>query len=111
MSAQLKLEENTKYKYWDIHERGDDVGINVLYLFGVSIGVIILHRIVSSIAVYRLTQNWKYAVLQFFDALMIQCVWTNYILGTDEPSNAQRYLQVLEATLIGDILESGNRII
>ena len=86
------------YAYYKIHEDGDRIGINTLYLFGVSIGVIIFHRIVSSIAVYRLTNNYKYAILQIFDALMIKCIWTNYLLETNEPSNAQRYLQVLEAT-------------
>ena len=87
------------FEFWRLHQDGKDAGgLNTLYLFGVSIGVIVLHRIVSSIAVYRLTKNWIYCILQVFDALMIQCVWTNYQMDTDEPSNAQRYLQVLEAT-------------
>ena len=86
------------YEFWKFHKDGNDIGINTLYLFGVSIGVIVLHRIVSSIAVYRLTKNYKYAILQIFDVLMIHCVWINYQLETDEPSNAQRYLQILEAT-------------
>jgi len=86
------------YEYWKIYDDGGTTGINTLYLFFVSIGIIIFHRILSSLAIYRLTKDWRYAALQVLDALMIQCVYTNYVMDTDEPSNAQRYLQVLEAT-------------
>ena len=37
-------------------------------------------------------------LLQLFDVLMVKCIWLNYRLGTDEPTNSQRYLQTLEAT-------------
>ena len=87
------------YEYWTL--RNDtDISVNTMYLFGVSVGIIILHRIISSVAIYRLTKKWKYAILQLIDALMTQCIYTNYILDNDEPSNAQRYLQVLEATFV-----------
>eukprot|EP01083_Nonionella_stella_P083750 231635_1 len=68
-----------------------------MYLFVVSICVIIVHRIISSFAIYRLTKNKGFMLYQLFDLLMIRCVWTNYQLGTNEPSNQQRYLQILEA--------------
>ena len=86
------------FEYYRLSTDGNDHGINTWWLFIISVGVIILSRVVSSIAIYRLTHNIKYTILQIFDALMIQCIWTNYILDTDEPSNAQRYLQILEAT-------------
>eukprot|EP01084_Bolivina_argentea_P307597 531696_1 len=91
-------------EYWRL--RNDDVGINTMYLFGTSIFVIVFHRIISSIAIYRLTNNKKFVLLQIFDLLMIQSIWTNYQLDTDEPSNSQRYLQVLEA-----IFESSPQIL
>ena len=84
-------------EYWRLRNNPDEVGINTIWLFGVSIFVILFYRIASTWEIYRLTQNEKFAVLQFFDLLMIQSVWTNYELDTDEPSNSQRYLQVLEA--------------
>ena len=85
-------------EYYRLSNDGEDHGIDTWYLFGVSIAVIIIHRIATCTAVYKLTKNWKYMLYQLFDLLMIQCIWTNYQLDTDEPTNAQRYLQVLEAT-------------
>lgn len=83
-------------EYW-IKRNDEDLGINTLYLFGVSIFVIVFHRIISSVAIYQLTRNKRFIFYQLFDLLMIQCIYTNYQLDTDEPSNSQRYLQVLEA--------------
>eukprot|EP01084_Bolivina_argentea_P128795 227582_1 len=91
-------------EYWYL--RNQNIGINTLYLFAVSVSIIIFHRIISSIAIYRLTNNKLYTICQLFDLLMVQCVWTNYQLDTDEPSNCQRYLQVLEA-----IFESSPQIL
>ena len=86
------------FEYYRLATEEDDIGINAWYLFYISIAVIIIYRIISSIAIYQLTHNCKYVIYQIFDLLMIQCIYTNYELDTDEPSNAQRYLQVLEAT-------------
>ena len=76
----------------------DETGINVWYLFYTSIGVMIIYRIISSLAVYHLTRNIKYIFYQLFDVLMIQCIWTNYELNTNLPTSAQRGLQIMEAT-------------
>eukprot|EP01084_Bolivina_argentea_P128794 227580_1 len=91
-------------EYWYL--RNQNIGINTLYLFAVSVSIIIFHRIISSIAIYRLTNNKLYTICQLFDLLMVQCVWTNYQLNTEEPSNSQRYLQILEA-----IFESSPQIL
>ena len=42
------------FEYWELRHR-DDIGISTLHLFWVSIIVIILHRLISSFAIYRLT--------------------------------------------------------
>eukprot|EP01083_Nonionella_stella_P170556 580666_1 len=81
-------------------------GVNTQYLFYISIAIIVVHRIVSSVAVYNLTHKPKYALYQFLDVLMIRCVYTNYKLDTNQPSNAQRYLQTMEA-----IFESAPQIL
>ena len=86
------------FEYYRYSQSEQDIGINVKALFWVSIAVLIVHRIVSSAAIYKLTKKPIDVLLQLFDFLMIRCVWTNYKLGIDEPSNAQRYLQTLEAT-------------
>eukprot|EP01084_Bolivina_argentea_P075247 136417_1 len=80
------------------HLRNENIGINTMYLFATSIFILILHRIISSFAIYQLTKNKSFILYQLFDVLMIRCIWTNYKLESDEPSNAQRYLQTLEAT-------------
>lgn len=69
------------YIYWqdgkdDLDENGDyKIGINVEYLFYLSIAIIILHRVISSVAVYNLTQKPSYAMYQFFDVLMVCCTF------------------------------------
>ena len=93
-------------EYWRLRGQEEELNIETLNLFIVSIFVIITHRIISSLAVYQLTKNKLYILYQLFDLLMIQCIWTNYQLDTDEPSNSQRYLQVLEA-----IFESAPQIL
>eukprot|EP01083_Nonionella_stella_P110686 324098_1 len=82
-------------EYWRL--RDHDIGIDTMYLFVVSISIVIVHRVISSFAIYRLTKNKAFILYQLFDLLMIRCVWSNYKLDTNEPSNQQRYLQVLEA--------------
>eukprot|EP01083_Nonionella_stella_P125152 378422_1 len=85
------------YEFYISYSSGVEIGINMGYLFTLSIAIIVTHRVVSAVAVYNLTHNPKYAVAQLFDVLMIQCIYTNYKLGTAEPSNAQRYLKTMEA--------------
>eukprot|EP01084_Bolivina_argentea_P043671 80431_1 len=87
------------YYIWRLGDKSDiNKQVNTLYLFATSIFVLTLHRIVSGYAVYRLTHKWCDVMLQMFDLLMVKCVYINYQLDIDEPSNSQRYLQVLEAT-------------
>eukprot|EP01083_Nonionella_stella_P078773 215773_1 len=94
-------------KYYEEYQRtGVDIGINTQYLFYLSITIILAHRIVSAVAVYNLTHKPQYAIYQLLDVLMIKCVYTNYKLDTNQPSNAQRYLQTMEA-----IFESAPQIL
>eukprot|EP01083_Nonionella_stella_P268368 907200_1 len=92
--------------YYEKQKHGESFGINAAWLFYLSFTIIIAHRVISAVAVYNLTRKPMYAVYQFFDVLMIQCVYTNYKLGTTQPSNAQRYLQTMEA-----IFESAPQIL
>eukprot|EP01084_Bolivina_argentea_P064995 118489_1 len=93
-------------EFYLYYKSGDDIGINTKYLFVLSIAIIVLHRVISAIAVYNLTQKPMYAIYQLLDVLMIKCVYTNYQLDTTQPSNAQRYLQTMEA-----IFESAPQIL
>eukprot|EP01083_Nonionella_stella_P275232 934663_1 len=84
------------FEYYKL--RNDDINIDTMNLFVISICVLVFHRIISSAAIYHLTKKPIYMVYQLFDLLMVKCIWTNYKLGSDEPSNSQRYLQIMEAT-------------
>ena len=84
--------EFNRYNQQDI-----DIGINTFYLLWTSIGVLILHRIISSVAIYSLTRNKMDALLQTMDLLTVKCVWLSHVLGKNEAINPQRYLQILEA--------------
>ena len=85
-------------EYYRLYNEGDDIGINTWYLLSISIAIIIIHKFISSLAIYRLTRTLRYIIYQLFDLSLIPCIWTNYEIDTNEQTNAQRYLQVLEAT-------------
>ena len=74
---------------------GNDGTTSYLSFFVASLGVMILHRIISTVAIYRLTRNWKDAVLQVFDMMLVKAIRVNYTLGIDEKANPQRFLEIL----------------
>ena len=82
-------------EYYD--QRNEDIGIDTINLFYASIAILVLHRIVSSIAVYSITKSKLDVCLQLFDMLAVKCVWISHILGIKEPTNPQRYLQIFES--------------
>eukprot|EP01084_Bolivina_argentea_P098363 176774_1 len=86
-----------QYTFDDTSDIDKDI-INPLYWFYLSIIILIIHRFVSSLAIYLLTHNWFNVCLQMMDVLMVRSVWTSYKLKRNEPSTTQRYLGILEAT-------------
>eukprot|EP01084_Bolivina_argentea_P122635 217309_1 len=94
------------FQYYALWKDDDFTIIEAQYWFSMGIFVIVLHKVISCIAVFLLLRNWKDVVYQLFDILMVKAVYANYKLGIDEPSSGQRYLQVLEATF-----ESGPQIL
>eukprot|EP01084_Bolivina_argentea_P248531 415750_1 len=97
-------------QYYDIMRKqqntDDKPNFQAQYWFFGSIAVITLHKIISCISVYLLTKSWIDVLYQFVDVLMVKAVYANYKLNVDEPSNGQRYLQILEGTF-----ESGPQIL
>ena len=63
--------------------------------FFASLGVVVLHRVISTVAIYRLTRNWKDALLQVFDLMLVKAIRVNYTLKLDEKANPQRFLEIL----------------
>ena len=76
------------YALWRAHADGEgdgNAGITSYQSFFVaSLGVVILHRVISTVAIYRLTRSWKDAVLQVFDLMLVKAIRVNKPLGIDE---------------------------
>ena len=78
----------------------DCKGINGGYLFWLSLTAFFLYRIVSCIWVYIITDGKKLDTLfQLFDLKLYHALYINFKLHKDKPSNPQRFLQMLDATL------------
>eukprot|EP01084_Bolivina_argentea_P161606 281320_1 len=91
------------YKYYDIWQNPDDYPVenssaNMRGIFASSIFVIVFYKIISCSAIFALTRKYTDVFLQFLDLMMVRAIYLNYKYQTTEPGNAQRFLQILEAT-------------
>ena len=73
--------------------------IDTFYLFWMSIILFLLSRLVSSIAIFRLTKNKNDFALGLLDLVMAKAIYVGYLLKRESPTNIQRYVGLLEATL------------
>ena len=74
--------------------------INGANLFFLSLASFFLYKIVSCIWIYKITDGKIFdTFIQFFDLKLYQSLYINFLTNSNEPSNPQRYLQLLEATL------------
>ena len=73
--------------------------IDTIYLFWGSIIIIIVSRIISAIAVSKMTHNCCDFILGILDLTMFKAIYVGYILDRKSPTNIQRYIGLLEATL------------
>eukprot|EP01084_Bolivina_argentea_P154090 268642_1 len=99
------------YQYYILSQTEDnrvlDTGsANPLNFFYASLFVILLHRIISTVAIYNLTRKWTDILLQIFDFMMVKAIWVNYKLNKKNKANPQRFLEILEATF-----ESGPQLL
>eukprot|EP01084_Bolivina_argentea_P296579 510807_1 len=72
--------------------------LNMKAIFFSSVFIIIESKIISCGAIFAITRKYIDILLQFVDLMMLKAVYLNYKYKTNEPGNAQRYLQILEAT-------------
>eukprot|EP01083_Nonionella_stella_P043723 118003_1 len=75
----------------------DQCGIDVWYLFGLSLGAMILYRVISSITIWRITESWKRVISQLIDIELYQILWLSHRLGLQSKSSPQRLISVMEA--------------
>ena len=72
-------------------------GVNMTYLSIISIGAILLYRIVSAYSIYHLTKDVKRIFSQLLDFELFRTMYVNYVNGSIHPCNPQRWIQGLEA--------------
>ena len=87
------------YALWRAQETGEG-GANAgttsyRSFFFASLSVMILHRVISTVAIFRLTRKGWDAVLQMFDLMLVKAIGVNYTLGVDEKADPQRFLEIL----------------
>ena len=69
--------------------------VNPFWFFIFGLFIIFFQRIVSTVTIYFMTNNYKVALLQFIDLLIVKAIWVNYALGVEDPCNPQRYIELL----------------
>ena len=88
------------YEYYSLinDENIKDV-IDTSYLFWMSIVLFLFARVTSTMAIYKLTRNNYDILLGLLDLVMVKAIYVGYLLKRESPTNIQRYIGLLEATL------------
>eukprot|EP01084_Bolivina_argentea_P011326 21169_1 len=71
--------------------------INVGYLFGLSIAIMLLYRSLSSWVIYNITGSLSRIVLQFMDIELFRILYVSHKMGLNAKSSPHRLISVLEA--------------
>ena len=77
----------------------DCPNINGTFLFSLSVGAFCLYGLISCIWVYNVTKSKFHTLLQVFDLKLYHAMYMNFVRNKQDPSNPQRFLQILEASL------------
>eukprot|EP01083_Nonionella_stella_P008905 25796_1 len=72
-------------------------GINMWYLFGLSVTAMLVYRVISSMVIWRITRSCTRVITQFLDIQLFQILWLSHRLGLKNKSNPQRLISVMEA--------------
>ena len=82
------LEDKNNNKEFDVCP-----GVNTKWLAIVSIGALLMYRIVSAYSIYRLTKDVTRIFLQLLDFELFRTMYVNYVNESTFPSNPQRWIQ------------------
>eukprot|EP01083_Nonionella_stella_P282097 960070_1 len=74
-------------------------GLNMWYLFIITVGSMVVYRLISSLLIYRATEWWLRFIIQLFDIELLWTLYVNYLCHNVEPCNPQRWIIALEAAL------------
>eukprot|EP01083_Nonionella_stella_P141912 438103_1 len=72
--------------------------LNMRYLFGLSIFVLLFYRVISSWLIFQSTKSLQRMLLQFLDLELFRALYVNYLCDKNEPCSPQRWITSLEAT-------------
>eukprot|EP01084_Bolivina_argentea_P303168 523355_1 len=76
----------------------DACGINMWYLFSLSIFTLVLYRSISSYLIYRETRSYFRVIIQWLDFELFRTLYINYLCDKNEPCSPQRWITTLEAS-------------
>eukprot|EP01083_Nonionella_stella_P193996 715854_1 len=75
-----------------------ECGVNVWWLFALSIGCMLFYRIISAYKMYQITDgSWKRAILQLLDLELYHVLYFSHKWRLNGTSSPQRMIGVLEA--------------
>eukprot|EP01083_Nonionella_stella_P246596 855939_1 len=72
-------------------------GVNVWYLFALSIGSMVLYRSISAYKMYHITKSWKRTVMQALDIELYHVLFFSHKWGLSGSSSPQRLISILES--------------
>eukprot|EP01084_Bolivina_argentea_P098265 176612_1 len=72
-------------------------GLNVWYLFGLSVSCMMIYRMISSYVIYTLTKSWMRVLTQFIDIELFRILYVSHKYKLSKSSSPQRLISTLEA--------------
>eukprot|EP01084_Bolivina_argentea_P045866 84417_1 len=75
-------------------------GLNMWYLFILTILSMIIYRLMSSYLIYKFTnKSLQHFIFQLFDIELFRALYINYLCNKLEPCDPQRWITAMEASL------------
>eukprot|EP01084_Bolivina_argentea_P075403 136701_1 len=83
----------------DDGEWTDCAGLNIWYLFILTILSMVIYRLISSLLIYQTTKSIQRFFIQLLDYELFRALYINYLCNNTEPCDPQRWITSLEAVL------------
>ena len=74
-------------------------GLNMWYLFGITVASMLIYRVISSFLIYRSSGSVKRLLFQLADVELYRALYINYLCNNTSPCQPQRWITAMEATL------------
>eukprot|EP01084_Bolivina_argentea_P278896 476674_1 len=83
----------------DDGEWTDCNGLNIYYLFILTVLSMTIYRLFSSYLIYKETKSWIRFISQMLDMELLRTLYINYLCNKLSPCDPQRWITTIEATL------------